>query len=415
MTGILGTRNGTTHLLIGHRTDVVMTELDEHVVAWLKTVIHLLPSSLIKIRTGTATSLGCIYTGNLLRIEDGVSLRAPAPHAVFFLIGILHSTVACEENNRFARLALEIFYRQSHIDHHRLQRSQTWVFALCQSLGCRTCIHHRSETGGVDMVGEEMILLLPMTITVELGCRNLIQINERNTFLLSHLLCPQAEGLVDPDNLIILIVGITWSQRHQDRVSTQRLTVVDVFAHVFAVSIDGFLDARLLDGDIERILADARDAGTCSAAIVWAIVVMTDGDNHPVACLDALAYIRPQTVVEGTAAHAAQSLVLYGNLVGIKELVLVIAPAPLTVVTITQSTIAHGRVTNEEEHRIVALSAGTRLDACRHRLVQAIHGVINHMVYIFHRSCHCRLRLFCRFCNLCIAHAGSCCHQRHSK
>ena len=46
-------------------------------------------------------------------------------------------------------------------------------------------------------------------------------------------------------------------------------------AHVFAVSIDGFLHTRLLDGDIERILADARDAGTCSAAIVWAIVVMT--------------------------------------------------------------------------------------------------------------------------------------------
>ena len=191
-----------------------MTELDEHVVTWLKTVIHLLPSSFIKIRTGTATSLGSIYTGNLLWVENGISLRAPAPHAVFFLIGILHSTVACEEDNRFARLTLEILYRQSHIDHHRLQRSQTWVFALCQSLGCRTGIHHRSETGSVDMVGEEMILLLPMTIAVELGCRNLIQINERNAFLLSHLLCPQAEGLVDTNYLIILIVGITWSQRH---------------------------------------------------------------------------------------------------------------------------------------------------------------------------------------------------------
>ena len=260
-----------------------------------------------------------------------------------------------------------------------------------------------------------MILLLPMTIAVKLGRRNLIQINERNAFLLSHLLCPQAEGLVDTNYLIILIVGITWSQRHQDRMSTQCLAIVDIFAHVFAVSINGLLHAGLLDGDIERILADARDAGTCSAAIIWSIVVMTDGDNHPVASLDALAHIRPQTVVEGTAAHAAQSLVLYGNLVGIKELVLVIAPAPLTVVTITQSTIAHGRVTNEEEHRIVALSAGTRLDACRHRLVQTIHGIINHMVYIFHRSCHCRLRLICRFCNLCIAHASSCCHQRHCK
>ena len=395
MTGILGTRNGTAHLLVGHRTDVVVSELDEHVVARLKTVIYLIPSSFIKIRTGTATRLGCIHAGNLLRIEDGISLRAPAPHAVFVLIGILHGTVACEEDDRFARFALEILYRQSHIDHHRLQRSQTWVLALCQSLSSRTGIHHRAEAGGVDIVGEEMILFLPMTIAVEFGSRYLIQINERNAFLLSHLLCPQAESLVHTDNLIVFIVGITWSQRHQDRMSTQCLAVVDVFAHVFAVSIDGFLHACLLDGDIERILADARDAGTCSAAIVWTIVIMTDGDNHPVTSLDALAHIRPKTVVEGTAAHTAQSLVLYRNLVGIEELVLVVSPAPLTVVTITQCTIAHGRVTYQEEHRVVATAAGSRLDSCGHRLVQTIRSIVDNFVDIFHWFCHLGKRSSC--------------------
>ena len=341
MTGILGTRNGTTHLLIGQGTDVVVTELDEHVVARLKTVIYLIPSSLIEIRTRTATSLGSIHTGNLLRIEDGVSLRSPSPHAVYILIGILHSTVACEEDNRFARFTLEILGRQSHIDHHRLQRSQIRVLTLSQSLSSRTGIHHRAEAGSVDMVGEEMILLLPMTIAVEFGSRYLIQINERNSFLLSHLLCPQSEGLVDADNLVVLIVGITWSQRHQDRMSTQRLAVVDVFAHVFTVSINSLLHASLLDGDIERILADARDAGTCSATIVWTIVVMTDGDDHPVASLNALSHIRPKTVVEGTAAHTSERLVFYRNLVGIEELVLVVSPAPLAVVTITQCAIAH--------------------------------------------------------------------------
>ena len=372
-----------------------MTELDEHVVTWLKTVIYLIPSSLIEIRTGTATSLGCIHAGNLLRIEDGISLRAPAPHAVFVLIGILHGTVSCEEDDRFARFALEILYRQSHIDHHRLQRSQTWVLALCQSLSSRTGIHHRAEAGGMDMVGEEMILFLPMTIAVEFGSRYLIQINERNSFLLSHLLCPQAESLVHTDNLVVLIVGITWSQRHQDRVSTQRLTVVDVFAHVFAVGIDGLLHARLLDGDIERILADARDAGTCSSAIVRTIVVMTDGDDYPVASLDALAHIRPQTVVEGTAAHTSERLVLYRNLVGIEELVLVVSPAPLTVVTITQCAIAHGRVTYQEEHRVIALAAGSRLYSCGHRLVQAIYGIVDNFVDIFHRFCHLGKRSCC--------------------
>ena len=177
--------------------------------------------------------------------------------------------------------------------------------------------------------------------------------------------------------------------------STQCLAVVDVFAHVFAVSIDGFLHACLLDGDIERILADARDAGTCSAAIVWTIVIMTDGDNHPVTSLDALAHIRPKTVVEGTAAHTAQSLVLYRNLVGIEELVLVVSPAPLTVVTITQCTIAHGRVTYQEEHRVVATAAGSRLDSCGHRLVQTIRSIVDNFVDIFHWFCHLGKRSSC--------------------
>ena len=251
MAGILGTRYGTTHLLIGHRTDVIMTKLDEYVVARLKTVIYLIPSSLIEIRTGTATRLGCIHTGNLLRIEDGVSLRCPAPHAVFILIGILYGAIACEEDNRFAWFTFKIFHRQSHIDHHRLQRSQLRILAFSQSFCCRPGIHHRSETGGVDMIFKEMILLLPMTIAIKLSCRNLIQINKRYMLLLSHLLCPQSEGLVDTNYLVVLIVGITWSQRHQDRMSTQGLTVVDVFTHVFAIGINGFLDASLLDGDVE--------------------------------------------------------------------------------------------------------------------------------------------------------------------
>ena len=234
-----------------------------------------------------------------------------------------------------------------------------------------------------------------MTIAIELGCRNLVQIYKRNAFLLSHLLCPQSEGLVDPDNLIILIVGITWSQRHQNRMSTQSLAVVDVFAHVFAVGIDGFLHARLLDGDIERILADARDAGTSSSAIVRTIVVMTDGDDYPVTSLDALAHIRPQTVVEGTAAHTSERLVLYRNLVGIEELVLVVSPAPLTVVTITQCAIAHGRVTYQEEYRIISLATGSRLDSGGHRLVQAIYGIVDNFVDIFHWFCHLGKRSCC--------------------
>ena len=115
---------------------------------------------------------------------------------------------------------------------------------------------------------------------------------------------------------------------------------------------------------------------------------MTDGDNHPVASLEALAHIRPQTVVEGTAAHASERLVLYRNLVGIEELVLVVSPAPLAVVTITQCAIAHGRVTYQEEYRVVSLATGSRLNSCGHRLVQAIYGIVDNLVDIFHRFCH---------------------------
>ena len=115
---------------------------------------------------------------------------------------------------------------------------------------------------------------------------------------------------------------------------------------------------------------------------------MADGDDHPVASLNALSHIRPKTVVEGTAAHTSERLVFYRNLVGIEELVLVVSPAPLAVVTITQRAIAHRRVTYQEEYRIIALATGSRLDSGGHRLVQAIHGIVDNLIDIFHRLCH---------------------------
>ena len=391
-----------------------MTELDEHVVARLQTVIYLLPSALIEVGTAAATRLGSIHTGDLLRIENSISLRAPAPHAILFLVSILYGTVASKENHWLALLALKILHRQSHIDHHRLQRSQTRILTLCQSLCSRTGIHHRSETGGVDMVLEEMILLLPMTITVEFGGRNLVQIYERNALLLCHLLCPQSESLIHAHNLIILIIGITRSERHQDRMSTERLAVVDILAHILAVGIDGLLHARLLDGDIERILADARDAGTRTTAIVRTVIIMTDRDDHPVASLDSLAYIRPETVVESTATHASERLIFYRNLILVKELMFVVAPAPLAVVTIAERTVAHGRVAYQEEYRIVALSAGSRNNAGGHRLVETVHCIINHMIHIFHRTSYCGLCLLPLL--RCLGESDCCCrHQRHCK
>ena len=130
---------------------------------------------------------------------------------------------------------------------------------------------------------------------------------------------------------------------------------------------------------------------------------MTDRDDHPVASLDTLAHIWPETVVESTAAHASERLIFYRNLILVKELVFVIAPAPLAVISIAQGAIAHGRVAYQEEYRIVALSAGSRNNAGGHRLVETVNCIVNHMVYIFHRFCHLGKR-------------SSCCrHQRHCK
>ena len=43
-------------------------------------------------------------------------------------------------------------------------------------------------------------------------------------------------------------------------IRTQRLAVVDVFAHVFAISINGFLHTSLLDGDhVSGLVEMAKD------------------------------------------------------------------------------------------------------------------------------------------------------------
>ena len=190
----------------------------------------------------------------------------------------------------------------------------------------------------------------------------------------------------------------------------ERLTIVDILTHVLTVGIDGLLHSRLLDSDVEGILANARDAGTGTTAIVRTIVVMTDRDDDPVALLDALAHIRPKTIIEGTAAHATEGLVLYGYLVLIEELMLIVSPTPLTIVAIAEGTIAHGRVAYQEKHRVVALAARSWGDTCSHRLVETIHSVVYHMVDILHRTSH----LFCLIVRLC----ESCCrssHQSYSK
>ena len=61
---------------------------------------------------------------------------------------------------------------------------------------------------------------------------------------------------------------------------------------------------------------------------------MTDGDNHPVARADSLTDGIPQLIIESAAAHTSQRLVLDSNLRRVEILMGIIAPPPLSVITI---------------------------------------------------------------------------------
>ena len=110
---------------------------------------------------------------------------------------------------------------------------------------------------------------------------------------------------------------------------------------------------------------------------------MTDGDNHPVTWTDSLSDRFPQFVIECTATHASQGLILDGNLGRVEVFVGIVAPAPLTVVAIAQCTSAHGRVANQKQYGIVAPTARTRNRACRHGLGNTVRRVVNHLIHIF--------------------------------
>ena len=119
------------------------------------------------------------------------------------------------------------------------------------------------------------------------------------------------------------------------------LTVIDISAKILTIGIDSLFHACLFDCDAKRVVANAWDAGSCTSAVIRAVVIMADGDNHPVALSDAFAHIRPQTVIERAAAGTPESLVLDCYTVLVKEGMSIEAPPPLSVVTIAESAVTH--------------------------------------------------------------------------
>ena len=111
-----------------------MAELDKHEVAWLEGIVDTLPATLIDIATRGTTCHSHILPSDLGWVEDQTCLRAPAPHAVFILIEVLHRRVACDEDHRLTRFpALPVGW-QFYPCHHSLQGLELWVMRIIESL-----------------------------------------------------------------------------------------------------------------------------------------------------------------------------------------------------------------------------------------------------------------------------------------
>ena len=157
----------------------------------------------------------------------------------------------------------------------------------------------------------------------------------------------------------------------------------DILAHVAAVGIDHLLASCLLDGHLHRVGACSLHHGTGTPLVKGTAVIVSDRDNHPVAWFQGLTDGRPELGVEGTGAHAAQCLVLHADAVGVEILMGEVTPSPLSVVAVAQCTIAHGGVADEEEHGIIAASGGAWCGSCHECLIDAVRGVVHHLVLVF--------------------------------
>lgn len=83
-------------------------------------------------------------------------------------------------------------------------------------------------------------------------------------------------------------------------------------------------------------------------------------------------------------------MILDRNTLLVKEVLSEISPSPLTVVAITQCTVAHRTVSYQEEHGIIALTASARLDTRRPHLVERVKSQVSHLVQILHGFGHLR-------------------------
>ena len=234
------------------------------------------------------------------------------------------------------------------------------------------------------MVAEEVVLLLPFAIAVELAARNLVEVDEWHALLCGHVCRPLCLWLSD-NFPCLLIVSVAWGQRHQYRVGAGLPALGDIFSQISAIAIYGLLLSGLLDGDAERVGTHAGYHGPGASLVVGAVVVVPNGYYHPVALPQSLSDHRPQLGVEGAGAHAAKRLVLDAYLVGIEIFAGEETPSPLSVGAVALGAVAHGGVADEEQHGVVALAGGTWFRSRHQSLGYGVRSVVDDLVHILHR------------------------------
>ena len=191
-----------------------------------------------------------------------------------------------------------------------------------------------------------MVVRLPRAIAVELAAGDLIQINKGHSLLFSHLFLPL--GMRFAYNLAMIIIGIAWCQRHQNRMSSLRPYIINILTHISAIGVNSLVFTSFLNRHLKRIITYTRNTGSGTTRIVRAIIIMSDTDNHPVARTDRLLDRLPKLFIKGATAHAAKRLVLNGNFRRIEILMGIEAPTPLAIIAIPQRTCTHGRVAYQE-------------------------------------------------------------------
>ena len=226
-----------------------------------------------------------------------------------------------------------------------------------------------------------MVLLLPEAVAIEFRARDLIQVNKGHAFGGSDIGTPLGLRLADDESLVV--AGIARGEGHEDGIGTLLTDLTDIAAKVVTIAIDRirYLLAEVKAHNHGILCHTVNYASGALGVEKVSMVVMSYRDDDPVAGLQGLAHGWPEVGIEVAGGHAAQSLVLYGDLPAIEEVAGKVAPAPLAVVAIAHRAVAHGGVADEEEHRVRALTCGAGGRAVHQGLSDRVGSIIYYLLF----------------------------------